>query len=264
MDREIGSRRRHAYAVCALLCSALAVPASGLASSGGSGLTPGDSGTTPTGTTPTGTPAAGGQPDVQSGDTTVSTTGNGVTLQTRASAMLRNGLSFSGTAPQTLAGDTIEIQRLGHETAWTWAPTVSATIGPDGTFTTVWNTDHIGRFQMRAVISSPNVASAATTTPPLTTTVYRPSRATQYGPGFYGHKTACGQKLRAGTIGVANRTLTCGMDVAIYYRGRTLEVPVIDRGPYANGADWDLTEATGRALGIAGTAQIGAVSLPVQ
>jgi rare lipoprotein A len=259
MDGKIGSRRRHAYAVCALLCGAFALPASGLASSGGSGLNPGGSGMTPTGT-----PAAGGQPSVQSGNTTVSTAGNGVTLQTRASAMLRNGLSFSGTAPQDLAGDTIEIQRLGHETDWTWAPTVSAVIGSDGTFTTVWNTDHIGRFQMRAVISSPNVATAATTTPSLTTTVYRPSRATQYGPGFYGQKTACGQKLRPGTIGLANRTLKCGTDVAVYYQGRTLVVPVIDRGPYANGADWDLTEATGRALGIAGTAQIGAVSLPVQ
>ena len=39
-------------------------------------------------------------------------------------------------------------------------------------------------------------------------------------------------------------------------------VPVIDRGPYANHADWDLTEATGRAMGINGTARIGAVSLP--
>jgi hypothetical protein len=37
---------------------------------------------------------------------------------------------------------------------------------------------------------------------------------------------------------------------------------VIDRGPYANGADFDLTMATGRALGISGTSQIGAVSLP--
>ena len=63
-------------------------------------------------------------------------------------------------------------------------------------------------------------------------------------------------------IGLANRTLKCGTEVAVYYQGRTLTVPVIDRGPYANGADWDLTMATGRALGIAGTAQIGAVSLP--
>ena len=37
---------------------------------------------------------------------------------------------------------------------------------------------------------------------------------------------------------------------------------MIDRGPYANGADWDLTVATGKALGITGTAHIGAVSLP--
>jgi rare lipoprotein A len=92
--------------------------------------------------------------------------------------------------------------------------------------------------------------------------VYRPSRATEYGPGFYGKKTACGQRLRRGTIGLANRTLRCGESVAIYYQGRTLVVPVIDRGPYANGADWDLTVATGKALGIKGTAQIAAVSLP--
>jgi hypothetical protein len=37
---------------------------------------------------------------------------------------------------------------------------------------------------------------------------------------------------------------------------------VIDRGPYANGADFDLTMATGQALGLGGTARIGAVSLP--
>jgi rare lipoprotein A len=86
--------------------------------------------------------------------------------------------------------------------------------------------------------------------------------ATQYGPGFYGHRTACGQKLTKSTIGLANRTLKCGTKVAVYYQGRTMIVPVIDRGPYANGADWDLTEATGQALGIAGTAQVGAVSLP--
>jgi rare lipoprotein A len=96
----------------------------------------------------------------------------------------------------------------------------------------------------------------------LSVTVYRPSLATQYGPGFYGQRTACGKKLARTTIGVANRRLKCGTPVAIYYRGRTMVVPVIDRGPFANGADWDLTEATGKALGIDGTAMIGAVSEP--
>jgi rare lipoprotein A len=89
-----------------------------------------------------------------------------------------------------------------------------------------------------------------------------PATATLYGPGFYGRRTACGVVLRRSTIGVAHRWLPCGTPVAIYYDGRMLIVPVIDRGPYANGANWDLTMATGRALGLAGTASIGAVSLP--
>jgi rare lipoprotein A len=257
MDREIARRRRSAYALCALTCAALAFPASGWASSGGSGLSPGGSGLTPA-------PTAGGTqaPGTGNGDVTVSTTGDGISLQTRASAILRKGLTFTGTAPQNLAGDTIEIERSGHETNWQWAPTVSGTIGSDGSFSALWQTDHIGRFSIRAVISSPNVAQSASTTPALVTTVYRPSLATQYGPGFYGKRTACGQKLKQGMIGVANRTLKCGTSVAVYYQGRTMIVPVIDRGPYANGADWDLTEATGKALGIDGTAQIDAVSLP--
>ena len=256
MDREIGSRRPHAYVVCALLCGALALPAAALASSGGGGLTAGGSSTTATVT-----PTAGSQPTPQSGNTIVSTSGGGITLQTRASAMLRKALAFSGTAPQSLAGDTIQIERSGHETNWAWVSTVSTTIASDGSFAVSWTTNHIGRFSIRALVSG--AAAPAATTPSLTTTVYRPSLATQYGPGFYGQRTACGQKLKRGTIGVANRTLKCGESVAIYYQGRTLVVPVIDRGPYANGADWDLTEATGKVLGIAGTAQIGAVSLPV-
>jgi peptidoglycan lytic transglycosylase len=260
MQSLIFSRRRSAYAVAALVCGALALPASGRASSGGAGVGPGASGLAPAGGG--GGTGAQSSPAVQSGNVTVSATGNGVTLQTNASAMLRRGLGFSGTAAQDLAGDTVEIERSGHQTNWTWAPTASATIGSDGSFAARWDTNHIGRFAIRAVIVSPGAAQTATVTPPLTITVYRPSLATQYGPGFYGHRTACGTKLTRSTIGVANRTLKCGTEVAVYYSGRILMVPVIDRGPYANGADWDLTMATGRALGISGTAQIGAVSLP--
>jgi rare lipoprotein A (peptidoglycan hydrolase) len=36
--------------------------------------------------------------------------------------------------------------------------------------------------------------------------------------------------------------------VSLLYKGRTITVPVIDRGPYSHGADWDLTEATARRL----------------
>jgi hypothetical protein len=243
--------------VCALVSVALALPAAALASAGGGGLSPGGSPMTTGGPPTTGTGTTG-----QSGNVTVSTTGDGITLETDASGILGRALTFSGTASQQLAGDMIEIQRSGHQTNWTWANTVSATVAADGTFSAVWQANHIGRFAVRAVVTGAAQAHTSGATPSLTTTVYRPSRATEYGPGFYGKKTACGQRLRRGTIGVANRTLKCGESVAIYYHGRTLVVPVIDRGPYANGADWDLTVATGTALGITGTAQIAAVSLP--
>jgi rare lipoprotein A len=64
-----------------------------------------------------------------------------------------------------------------------------------------------------------------------------------------------------GMIGVAHRTLPCGTQVQIAYRGRTIVVPVIDRGPFANGADWDLTQAAAEELGMAGTSHIGAMPL---
>jgi rare lipoprotein A len=201
---------------------------------------------------------------VQSGNVTVSASGNGVSIATHASGMLRNRMAFTGSVAPSAAGKIVEIERLGRQTSGTWQPTAHATAASDGSFTAVWHVSHIGQFRIRAVIeNTPGVRpSGAPISPSVTITVFRPSLATQYGPGFYGQKTACGQTLRGRTIGVANRTLPCGTSVAVYYRGRTLVMPVIDRGPYANGADWDLTEAAGRALGIPGTAQIGAVSLP--
>src|SRR6476661_2589531 len=72
--------------------------------------------------------------------------------------------------------------------------------------------------------------------------------ATWFGPGFYGRTTACGQTLTPAVVGVANRTLPCGTLVKVSYHGRSLTVPVLDRGPYSNGADWDLTAGAAQAL----------------
>jgi rare lipoprotein A (peptidoglycan hydrolase) len=49
--------------------------------------------------------------------------------------------------------------------------------------------------------------------------------------------------------------------VAIRAAGRSVVVPVIDRGPYARGIAYDLTSATARGLGVTGTARIGAAVL---
>ena len=73
--------------------------------------------------------------------------------------------------------------------------------------------------------------------------------ASWYGPGFYGNRTACGQTYTPEIVGVAHRTLPCGTLLVLEYRGRTMTVPVIDRGPYIAGRTLDLSNATHIAIG---------------
>jgi hypothetical protein len=79
---------------------------------------------------------------------------------------------------------------------------------------------------------------------------YRPTVASWYS--LYGSPLACGGTLRYEQLGVANKTLPCGTKVTLRYRGRVVTVPVIDRGPYVGGREWDLTGATARRLGFDG------------
>jgi rare lipoprotein A (peptidoglycan hydrolase) len=109
--------------------------------------------------------------------------------------------------------------------------------------------------------ASPSAGAAeptATPTPTSTPATKAPKTAiaTWFGPGFYGQQTACGQTLTPATVGVANRKLPCGTLVKVTFHGQRLTVPVVDRGPYANGADWDLTAAAAQSLGIEETVRI--------
>jgi rare lipoprotein A (peptidoglycan hydrolase) len=83
--------------------------------------------------------------------------------------------------------------------------------------------------------------------------VYRLAEASWYGGGG---SLACGGWLSSSTMGVANKTLPCGTLVTLRYGGRSVRVPVIDRGPYVEGREFDLTEATKQALGFAGTGEV--------
>ena len=85
---------------------------------------------------------------------------------------------------------------------------------------------------------------------------FKSAGASWYGPGLYGRKTACGQTLRATTIGVAHRNLPCGTMVKFVYRGHAVLAPVIDRGPYVKGRAWDLTAATSEALEFEGVGMV--------
>jgi rare lipoprotein A (peptidoglycan hydrolase) len=74
------------------------------------------------------------------------------------------------------------------------------------------------------------------------------SNISWYGPGFYGHRTACGLKLTKTLIGVAHRTLPCGTLVTFKWGNITITAPVVDRGPYVIGRIFDMTGGLCTAL----------------
>jgi len=180
----------------------------------------------------------------------------GASLTADPGALAGKVTRFRGVLPDVPAGGRIQIQRLDPATGW--VPAASAVAGAGGTFIARWRPAVIGRYTVRAVAAAGQVqAAAAAPTAPFTS--YRAAGASWYGPGFSGHTTACGQVLSHRIMGIAHRTLPCGTPVTLYLAGRTVVVPVIDRGPFSNGAHYDLTSATAQALGLTETTTIGVV-----
>lgn len=124
----------------------------------------------------------------------------------------------------------------------------------DGRFSTYFQPGRIGFRRLRVRFMGDELNRRTTAWHSIR--VYDPDLATWYGPGLYGNRTACGQRLSYGMLGVAHRSLPCGTKVNLLYNGRTITVPVIDRGPYTS-ADWDLTEETAQRLGFSGKETIG-------
>jgi rare lipoprotein A len=86
--------------------------------------------------------------------------------------------------------------------------------------------------------------------------VYRRAVVSWYGPGLYGNKLSCGGRLTPGTLGVAHKTLPCGTRVTMRRGDRVVRVPVVDRGPYVGGREFDLTAATRARLGFGGVGSV--------
>ena len=86
--------------------------------------------------------------------------------------------------------------------------------------------------------------------------VFRRALASWYGPGLYGGQLACGGRLSPGTLGVAHKSLPCGTKITLRHRGRSVRVPVVDRGPYVGAREFDLTSATRSRLGFSGTGSV--------
>jgi rare lipoprotein A len=85
--------------------------------------------------------------------------------------------------------------------------------------------------------------------------------ASWYGPGFWGSRTACGNKLKRDTVGVAHKHLPCGTKVTFFAHGRWLRTKVVDRGPYKKGRKWDLTQAAAEQLNVEVTEKVRAAPI---
>lgn len=157
--------------------------------------------------------------------------------------------SVTGILRPGLAGRTVDLQRLGRH-GWR---TLSHT-----------HTGHAGRFVLRyiprrllservRVVFAGDDSDLGTRRNVGRLSSYRLAGASWYGGGG---SLACGGRLTGSTMGVANKTLPCGTLVTLRYGGHSVRVPVVDRGPYVGGREFDLTEATKRALGFEGVAEV--------
>jgi hypothetical protein len=78
-----------------------------------------------------------------------------------------------------------------------------------------------------------------------------------YGPGFFENRLPCWPWLAANglpiqflpdTWGVAHKSLPCGTMVTLTHGATTVTVPVVDRGPYIAGREFDLSPRVKAAL----------------
>lgn len=104
---------------------------------------------------------------------------------------------------------------------------------------------HLDRLDFTGVLLNPDTLPAG---------VFNTSIASVYTD--YGLPIACGGVLHVPQLGVANKTLPCGTMVLFKYGNRAIRIPVIDRGPYIAGREWDLTGAAAEALRFPGLGPI--------
>lgn len=183
------------------------------------------------------------------------------TLEVPPVALAKRPLRVAGSIGPGARRRRVVVQRRSGDGRW--RRVAVATADRDGAFTARWTPAAAGRHALRAGLAPDRRRGRARGRAAQArdlfgqVTVYAAEVASWYGPGFFGKTTACGMELTPETVGVAHKALPCGTRVEFYYRGRTLELPVIDRGPYVAGRQWDLTQAAAERLGVSGTVRLG-------
>ncbi|MBK8896144.1 MAG: septal ring lytic transglycosylase RlpA family protein [Candidatus Competibacteraceae bacterium] len=85
-------------------------------------------------------------------------------------------------------------------------------------------------------------------------------KASWYGPGFHGKKTASGVRFNQNSLTAAHRSLPLGTRARVtnLTNGRKVDVTINDRGPYIGGRVIDLSRAaaTRLAMNTSGVARV--------
>jgi rare lipoprotein A len=85
-------------------------------------------------------------------------------------------------------------------------------------------------------------------------------KASWYGPGFEGRKTANGETFRTAQMTAAHKSLPMNsvVEVTNVNNGKTAIVRINDRGPFITGRIIDLSQAAAQEIGMmqAGTAEV--------
>jgi peptidoglycan lytic transglycosylase len=190
-------------------------------------------------------PAAGAQPSVALPTETIS-------VSVKRHALAGQRLKLGGKVGSGAKGRSVLIQKKAGKG---WKTVARTRTRAGGGYSAYWRLEGTGRQRVRAFVRGGDLPVAQRIVKGGVTS-YRLAGASWYGPGFYGGHLACGGTLNAGTLGVANKTLPCGSKVTLRYKGRSVTVPVIDRGPYVGGRDFDLTAATKQKLGFGSTGTV--------
>jgi rare lipoprotein A len=90
------------------------------------------------------------------------------------------------------------------------------------------------------------------------------TRATWYGPGFHGRRTANGERFSRHAMTLASRHLPFGTRVRVVNpkTGRSVVARVNDRGPFRRGYTADLSQAVARKIGLGGSGPVRLEILP--
>jgi rare lipoprotein A len=168
--------------------------------------------------------------------------------QKRLNVVAGKSAVVEGKAEGAGAGEDVVLERRGARKHW--KVVARDETSENGTFRLRYKPRKTGSALLRVRV--PDETSSATAKVGRVS-VFRSTLVSWYGPGFYGSPVACGgAPLGYGQLGVAHKTLPCGTMVTLRYNGRTVRVPVIDRGPYIGDREFDLTRATKDRLGFDG------------